>query len=245
MLLTGILLLLCIYIFRRFSDLCHSVSVVRGLSLPRDPMLLTGRYLQQHIASAFGTYFISTYDSSLLEWRKHLNLLQLSADNLYLGWFSFLTLNGPNQLLYSIFEPTSFLTLRTMSFSPTSNFFVHVSWADGAIRDGLSYFPIAFSNSLANSVLGVMNSSMGGPTVKLFWFRRKFRKKIFYELLVVFGILWISRQGNRPSLDPCCWPKLSGLLTSTFQPPFLPSHFLFDYKLKLSSNKSMHWRHSL
>ena len=67
----------------------------------------------------------------------------------------------------STFEPVSFLPLRTSTFLPTSNFFVPFSGADGTIRDALSDFAIATSNSLARSVLNATSSSWDGSTANL------------------------------------------------------------------------------
>ena len=68
-------------------------------------------------------------------------------------------MNGPIQFYESIFEPASFVPLRTRAFSPTSNLFVHRSGVVGTICNAFSDFAIATFNSQENLVLNVFGSS--------------------------------------------------------------------------------------
>ena len=129
--------------------------------------LVAGKFQYQQIIPALGPNSLSTYSFNRFAWIGRRNFLRSPVRSWYLGWFSSLTMNGPNQLVDSIFEPDSFLPLCTRTFSPISNFFVHFSGAVGTIRDALSDFAIATSNSLAKLVLNAMISRWGGSIANL------------------------------------------------------------------------------
>lgn len=76
-------------------------------------------------------------------------------------------MNGPIQVLDSIFESAFFRPLRTSTFSPTSNLFAEFSGADSTTRDAQNYLAIATLNSLAKLVLSAINSSSGGSEENL------------------------------------------------------------------------------
>ena len=190
--------------------------------------LVAGKFLYQQFVPAVGPYSRSTYGLNRLAWIGRRNFLRSSVRNWYLGWFYSLTMNGPNQFVYSIFEPASFLPLRASTFSPTSNFFAHFSGAEGMIHDDLSDFAIATSNSLAKLVLNAMTSIWGVSIAHIARILNSISKG---DLPSVPGLLRYPpsiapRQSSQ--LRSLLLPQLSVLFASKFLPSSLLSHFIMD-----------------
>ena len=88
-------------------------------------------------------------------------------------------MNGPNQFADSIFGPRSFLPLRSITFCPTSNSFLHFSVTRRTIRGTLADFAIATSNSHAKSVLKATKSSWGASNANLGLIPKRISKRDF------------------------------------------------------------------
>ena len=84
-------------------------------------------------------------------------------------------------------------------FCTNSNLFVHFSAAYDTIRDTLADFDITFSSYLPKLVLNAINSSWGDSAANLGLIRNSTSKEDF-----------------RTSINPCGWPKLSGLVDTSF-----------------------------
>ena len=165
--------------------------------------------------------------------------------NLYLGWFVTFNINRFIQFVDSIFEPASFLTLHTGTFSPTPNLFDRFYGDDSTIRDAIGDFAITSSNSLENSVLNPVNSSSGNSTTNLGPIPKSISKGDFPSVPGCLRYL--------PSISPrYSSQSRSLLLIKTFwtvrftDPPFfLASRLLLVYELELSSILSIHGQHRL